>query len=73
VGENSRTCAASIQQAWRHDVESHGTGGVEPIADTCAALDPALWFFAKWGCTFCERAGRQLPISEICAGCRFGS
>jgi hypothetical protein len=24
------------------------------------------------GCTFCERAGRRLPISDVCAECRLG-
>jgi hypothetical protein len=60
----------SIQQAWRQDVQQHGPPA---IAGTCAALDPALWFYAKWGCTFCERAARQLPISDICAECRLGA
>ena len=31
------------------------------IANTAAALDPALWFFGKWGCTRCEQAGRLPP------------
>ncbi len=60
-----------IQATWRDDVEAHGADGPEPLVNSCAALDPALWFFAKWGCTFCERAGRRLPISTICAECQF--
>lgn len=62
----------SIQQAWREEVQRHGTDGPPPIAGTCAALDPALWFYAKWGCTFCERAGFRLPISDVCADCSLG-
>lgn len=58
-----------IQNAWRA-CESHAVGP-EPISGTGAALDPALWFFGKWGCTFCEQAGKRMPISRACTHCRF--
>jgi hypothetical protein len=38
--------------------------GPEPLRGTAAALDPALWFWGKWGCSFCERAKRRVPIHE---------
>ena len=60
-----------IQQTWAQDVKRHGAEGPPPIANTSAALDPALWFFAKWGCTNCEEKGRRIPISQVCAECRF--
>jgi len=61
---------AIIQDAWRSAAAA--AVGPEPLAGTGAALDPALWFFGKWGCTFCERAHRRQPISEACRlGCRF--
>lgn len=60
-----------IQQAWRADVERHGAAGPDPLANTCAGLDPALWFFGKWGCSACERAGRRLPIAKVCSECCF--
>lgn len=60
-----------IQRAWHQHVDAHGAAGPEKIADTCAALDPALWFFAKWGCTTCERRGRRHPVHEVCGNCRF--
>ena len=41
----------------------------DSTANACAALDPALWFFGKWGCTFCEQAGQKLPIHPVCDGC----
>jgi hypothetical protein len=62
---------AVIQRTWAEDVMRHGAAGPGLLANTSAALDPALWFYAKWGCTFCQRAGRKLPISDICAECRY--
>ena len=60
---------AVIQEAWAPLAAA--AVGPEPLRGTGAALDPALWFLGKWGCSFCERAGRKLPVSRACAGCRF--
>lgn len=68
-GVDVEKCRAQIQDAWREQVESNGVAGPPELGSTCAALDPALWFFGKWGCTPCERAGRSLPIADVCAGC----
>lgn len=63
---------ATIQETWARDVAEHGAAGPESLRDTPGALDPALWFYGKWGCTFCQRARRKLPISPVCEECRFG-
>ena len=60
-----------IQRAWHREVAEYGAVGPPRIDGTCSALDPALWFFAKWGCTTCERAGQRRPVHEICSSCRF--
>lgn len=60
-----------IQRVWKADVEASGAAGPEAIQNTSAALDPALWFFAKWGCTHCQEDGERVRISPICAECRF--
>ena len=60
-----------IHDAWREAVAVARFGGPQGIAGTCAALDPALWFFGKHGCTFCESKGKQVPISRACGDCRF--
>lgn len=60
-----------IQETWARDVDTHGAAGPEGVSNTPGALDPALWFYGKWGCTFCESAGRKLPISPVCGDCRF--
>jgi len=60
-----------IQRIWAVDVEESGAEGPPSLEGTPAALDPALWFFGKWGCTYCERTGRKMPIAEVCDACRF--
>jgi hypothetical protein len=60
-----------IQAAWADDVAEHGAEGPGQLAGTAAALDPALWFWAKWGCTQCERNSRQIPVAPACEPCRF--
>jgi len=61
----------TIQQIWAVDVEESGAEGPPSLEGTPAALDPALWFFGKWGCTYCERTGRKMPITDVCEACRF--
>jgi hypothetical protein len=58
-----------IQAAWRR--AGAASAGPEALAGTGAALDPALWFLGKWGCTHCERVGRRLPVSAVCDGCTY--
>jgi hypothetical protein len=71
AGQDLEEVRGLIQQTWAADVTAHGSAGPEALRDTPGALDPALWFYAKWGCSFCEKAGRRLPISEACEECRF--
>lgn len=60
-----------VQQAWGRDVADNGAVGPPPLAGTAAALDPALWFWGKWGCTRCEATRRRQPIGSACTCCRF--
>ncbi len=59
-----------IQSAWRDAVTAGNIGGPSGISGTCAALDPALWFFGKYGCSHCEAASMQVPIGRACRACR---
>ncbi len=59
----------TIQDTWHKEVQQHGSIGPGILANTSSALDPALWFFGKWGCTHCENSGNKQPISEICNNC----
>jgi hypothetical protein len=70
AGRELEAVRGEIQQAWRALADS--AVGSPALAGTCAALDPALWFFGRWGCTFCERAGRRIPIGSACTACRYG-
>jgi hypothetical protein len=60
-----------IQQAWFMDVRENGSEGPGLLANTSSAVDPALWFFGKWGCTHCEKSSRRIPIADVCGSCRF--
>ena len=59
-----------IQSAWRDAVTAGNIGGPSGISGTCAALDPALWFFGKYGCSHCEAIARRVPIGRACRACR---
>lgn len=60
----------SIESAWREGVAATKIGGPAGIADTCAALDPALWFFGKHGCSHCQKIGALAPIGRACDHCQ---
>ena len=62
-----------IQLAWQKAVAGVSIGGPARIAGSCAALDPALWSFGKYGCSHCERAGTRLPVSGACDHCRLST
>ena len=58
-----------IQRAWMKGADA--AIGPPALTGSGAALDPALWFFGTWGCTFCERDGARTPISPLCERCQF--
>lgn len=58
-----------VQGGWRDEVARGGAVGPDGLNGTTAAVDPALWFHAKWGCKVCEDRGRRLPIGPACASC----
>ncbi len=59
-----------IQDTWRAGVAGTRVGGPPGVSDTCAALDPALWFFGKFGCSHCENARLPVPIGRACNHCQ---
>jgi hypothetical protein len=63
------TARPLIQTAWNDDVTRGGTAGPPGLENTAAALDPALWFMGKWGCSFCEQRGAPYPIINACRLC----
>jgi hypothetical protein len=61
-----------IQRGWQEAIDNGTAVGPEQLRGTAAALDPVLWFWGKWGCSFCERAKRQIPVHSVCEGCKLG-
>jgi hypothetical protein len=61
---------ADIEEAWSAIVRAEGAEGPAVLAGTCAALDPALSYFGRVGCSRCESAGESMPIAAVCAFCR---
>ena len=62
-----------IQCAWKNAVDEADFDGPAQIASasTCAALDPALWYFGKHGCSYCKKVGRRECISRACRACQY--
>ncbi len=59
-----------IQDAWQQRCRDEGVDAPGALMNTTAGLDPALWIFAKWGCSYCRPRGHRVPISPACASCR---
>jgi hypothetical protein len=62
---------AAIQETWARDVAAHGAMGPGGLENSPGALDPALWFYGKWGCTYCQQVKSKRPISPVCLQCRY--
>jgi len=58
-----------IQQTWKDAVSEAEIAGPAGIEGTCAALDPALWFFGKHGCGHCRKADEQVIFGRTCDFC----
>ena len=69
-GLRLREAKPIIQRACRRAVAEINMGGPSGISGTSAALDPALWFYGKYGCSYCEKLGKRIPISRACGNCQ---
>ena len=67
---SERAIAQKIQEAWRAAVANADIGGPPGLSGTCAALDPALWAFGKFGCGHCAKQPEPVPIGRACDHCR---
>lgn len=68
-GLRLRKAKPIIHQAWMEAVSEADIGGPSGIAGTCAALDPALWFFGKHGCGHCEKKDQKVRFGRACDHC----
>lgn len=62
---------STIQAAWQTAADA--SVGPKRLAGTAGALDPAIWFLGKWGCTYCEAARAKSPVTAVCSDCRLDS
>ena len=69
-GLKLRKAKPIIQSACYEAVARTDIGGPDRISGTSAALDPVLWFYGKYGCSHCERAGKQMHIGRACSYCQ---
>lgn len=69
-GLKLREAKPIIQSACHEAVDQTDIGGPSRIAGTSAALDPVLWFYGKYGCSHCEKAGKQMHIGRACNYCQ---
>ena len=67
----NRKIKRRIQDAWSAAVAAAKIGGPERIAGTCCALDPALWFYGKHGCSHCKSVARRVRFGRACNYCCF--
>ena len=58
-----------IHEAWMNAVSEADFAGPAGITGTCAALDPALWFFGKHGCGHCRKAAKKVRFGRACDFC----
>ncbi len=58
-----------IQENWTNGVSEADIAGPAGIEGTCAALDPALWFFGKHGCGHCRKANEKVRFGRACEFC----
>jgi hypothetical protein len=72
AGQDLERVRTQIQRGWQEAIDNGTAVGPEQLRGTAAALDPVLWFWGKWGCSFCERAKRQIPVHSVCEGCKLG-
>ncbi len=69
-GLSRRASRQLVQDTWQAAVAKTDIGGPPGIANTCAALDPALWVFGKFGCGYCMRLPEPIPIGRACDHCQ---
>ena len=58
-----------IQRTWKDAVSEVAIPGPARIKGTCAALDPALWFFGRHGCGHCRKVSEQVRFGRACDFC----
>ncbi len=61
---------AEIRQVWRKAATRAAIQGPSGVGGGAGALDPALWFFGRYGCRHCQEMARQIRFGRACEACR---
>ena len=61
---------AEIRQLWREAATQAAIKGRPGVGGGAGALDPALWFFGRYGCRHCQEMERQVRFGRACEACR---
>ena len=70
-GLTAEKARGTIQRAWADILKRDSVAGPDGL-EGAAALDPALWFWGKSGCSVCEKRRTKQPISSVCTRlCRY--
>ena len=61
---------AEIRRIWREAAIWADIQGPPGVGRGAGAIDPALWFFGRYGCGHCEAMARLVRFGRACEGCR---
>ena len=62
---------AEIRRIWRDAAHRAKIEGPSELGGGPGALDPALWFFGRYGCKPCQELARPVRFGHVCDACRF--
>ena len=62
-------CDGEIRRIWRDAAIWANVQGPPGVGGGAGALDPALWFFGRYGCRHCDALARPVRFGRACASC----
>lgn len=61
---------AELRRIWFDAANQADFEGLPGIGRGAGAVDPALWFFGRYGCGHCEKSARRVHFGRACQACR---
>ena len=61
---------AEIRRVWRDAAIRADIQGPPGVGSGAGAIDPALWYFGRYGCGHCEASGSPVRFGRACESCR---
>ncbi len=68
ANENGRD--AEIRRIWRDAAIRADIQGPSGVGSGAGAIDPALWYFGRYGCGHCNALARPVRFGRVCKSCR---